>query len=366
MLRRYLFREVAIPFVAWTAFLCVVFFVMAFLRGMDFLLGSAVTAWDFVRFTAALAPQFVVQSIPIALLLATLLGLGRLADDRELVAMQALGVRPRQFFKGPLALGAALTAVLLALAFTLQPWGMRALRRIAHEIIKRNLVSDIRSGVFHEELPDFTLYAEQVAPGNRWHHVLLFDGRDAQRPLLALAERGAVETDTRLERVVFALEDGSVHRAQGGNEDYATVAYGRAEFSADVGTSLFQKNNFRSTREESSPWELWVARQAAFERGEPTTALSATLHWRLGQALMPLAFAFLGTPLALGRRGGGRAFGVLFALFSYVGYYLLARTAVQVAEGGTLSPAVAGQLANLVFVAVGLILMARVERRGAS
>lgn len=365
MLRRYLFREILAPFSAWTAFLCVLFFVMAFLRGMDFLLGSAVTVFDFVRFTAALTPQFLVQAIPIALLLATLLGLGRLAEDRELVAMQALGVRPGLFFRGPIALGVVLTLVLGALSFTLQPWGMRALRQIAHEIIRRNLVSDVRPGVFHEEVPDFTVYAEEVRPG-RWTNVLLFDGRDRETPLLALGRAGSVLPDERLESIVFELEDGSLHRAQSATEDYATVAFSRAQFKAELGGAVTIRNNFRSVREEYSPLDLMRARQAAFEKGEPTLPIEVTLHWRLGQALMPLAFACLGTPLALFRRGGSRAFGVVFSLLSYVGYYLLARAAVQVAEGGQLPPVLAGQVPNLVFVVAGLALMLRVERRGAS
>ncbi len=364
MLRRYLFREVVAPFSAWTAFLCVLFFVMAFLRGTDFLLGSAVTLWDVVRFTASLVPQFLVQAMPIALLLATLLGLGRLADDRELVAMQALGVSPRVFFRGPLVLGAGVTVVLAALSLTLQPWGMRALRRIAHEMIRRNLVADVRSGVFHEEVSDFTLYAERVEPGNRWTNVLLFDGRDRQTPLLALGARGAVVPDDTLQNIVFVLEDGSVHRTQGEGDDYSTVDFARAEFRADVGDAFFQKNNFRSVREESTPFELLEAREGAFSRGEPTLPFDVTLHWRLGQVLMPLAFAFLGTPLALFRRGGGRAFGVVFSLASYVGFYLVARTAVQFAEAGSLSPWVAGQFPNALFIALGVVLMWRVERRG--
>jgi lipopolysaccharide export system permease protein len=325
-----------------------------------------VTAWDFVRFTAALTPQFLVQAIPIALLLATLLGLGRLAEDRELIAMQALGVRPGVFFRGPLALGLVLTIGLAGLSFTLQPWGMRALRQIAHEIIRRNVVSDIRSGVFHEEVSDFTLYAERVEPGNRWTNVLLFDGRDKETPLLALGAKGQVQPDEQLENVVFVLERGSVHRAQAANDDYSTVGFSRAEFKADIGGAFFQKNNFRSVREESTPFELIEARRAAFEKGEPTLPIEVTLHWRLGQTLMPLAFAFIGTPLALGRRGGGAAWAALFALLGYVGYYLIARAAVQLAEKGSLAPALAGQLPNVIFVVAGLLLMLRVERRGAA
>ena len=131
MLRRYLLREIVAPFLAWTALLCVLFFVMAFLRGTEFLLGSAVTLTDFARFTVSLMPQFVVLAIPVALLLAILLGLGRLSEDRELTAMQALGVAPSSFFRAPVVLGVVLSGVMLTLAMTLQPWGMRSLRLIA-------------------------------------------------------------------------------------------------------------------------------------------------------------------------------------------------------------------------------------------
>ncbi len=84
MLQRSLIREVALPFLAWTALLCALLFVLTFLKGAEVLLGSAVTGWDFARFLVYLSPQYLVQAIPIAFLLAILLGLGRLADDGEL------------------------------------------------------------------------------------------------------------------------------------------------------------------------------------------------------------------------------------------------------------------------------------------
>ncbi len=48
-----------------------------------------------------------------------------------------------------------------------------------------------------------------------------------------------------------------------------------------------------------------------------------SLHNRLGNALAPLAFALLGTPLAIGRRQAGRAWGYLLTLGGYVLFYLL-------------------------------------------
>ena len=74
--------------------------------------------------------------------------------------------------------------------------------------------------------------------------------------------------------------------------------------------------------------------------------------------------ALLGTPLAIGRRQGGRAWGYLLTLGGYVLFYLLMRLFEQLAQQGQLPVALAGQLTNLLFCAAGLVAMYRVNRSG--
>lgn len=365
LLRTYVVREVLAPFFAWTAFLCVMFFVMAFLKGTEVLLGSAVTLGDFARFATYLVPQFLVQAVPIAFLLAILLGLGRLAEDGELRAMQALGVSPAVLLRGPVLLGVALAGVLALLMSTAQPWGQTMVRVAAQDIIRRNLMNDIKSGTFHEEVLGFTLYAEQVGEGGEWSHVLLHDGRDADQPLLVVARAGRVAPTQWHDAVNFELEDGSVHRPSRSSDAYATVGFEHATLRAGIAEAFLQKNQFQTAREERSPGELLDAARDAERRGESPRPFEVTFHWRLGQMLMPLAFAFLGAPLAILRRAG-RAWGFLFTLAGYVGFYLVARVAVQLGDAGTVPPAVAGQLPNVLFIGAGLAAMAWVVRRGAA
>ena len=73
---RYLLRELLVPLGVWVAFMFLLLFVMQFLRGTDVLLGSAVRADDIGRLLLYLAPHFLVMALPIAFLLAILLGLG--------------------------------------------------------------------------------------------------------------------------------------------------------------------------------------------------------------------------------------------------------------------------------------------------
>ncbi len=365
MLRRYVALEVLAPFVAWTAFLCVLFFVMAFLRGTEVLLGSAVTLGDFGRFASYLAPGFLAQALPVSFLLAVLLGLGRLAEDRELRAMQALGVSPASLVRGPVVLGAAVSVVLAGLMVSAQPWGQRMVRFAAQDIIRRNLMSDVKPGVFHEEVLGLTLYAAEVAPGARWKNVLVHDGRDPERPLLLLARSGKAATTEWIDAVRYDLEDGTVHRATEATGEYVAVTFEEASLFASLAEAFHQKNQLANARADRSPGELLDAAWRAPEEGLDPRPFWVMLHWRVGQMLMPLAFAVLGAPLAMLRRGG-RGWGVLLTIAAYAGFYVVGRVAVQLADAGVLPPLLAGQAPNLVFGGLGLWLLRRVARGGAA
>lgn len=363
MLGRYVVRELLAPFAAWSAFLAFTFLLVAFLRGTDVLLGSSVGAGDLARILAYLTPQLLSQALPVAFLLAVLLGLGRLSEDGEVTALQALGVAPWRLMAPALALGVVLSGWQVLMAFTAQPWGMAGASAEANELIRRNLMHDVKPGVFHERVKGFSFYAEEGSPSAGWRNVLLIDGRDPQTPLLLLARRGRLRSAAGGD-LVFELEDGSIHQPRPASSSYATIDFGRADLLAGLGEARLLQNRFASPYEEVTPVQLW-ARWRAAEGTPPAQRLEAAFHWRVGQLLMPLAFAMLAAPLALTRRAG-RSRGFVFTLAGYGAYYTLARSGVQAAATGKLPALLAGQLANLCFIAVGLGLMVLVSRRGAA
>jgi lipopolysaccharide export system permease protein len=249
---------------------------------------------------------------------------------------------------------------------TAQPWGQRMLRRAAHDILRRNLMKDLKPGVFHEEVHGLTLYSGAIGPGGRMEQVLVHDERDPARPLLVLASGGTVSETLWENLVEFELDEGVVHRASRATDEYAVVGFGHATIHAGLDAGYLQKNNLNSYRDQQTPGELIEAARGAARRGEDPRPFEVTLHWRLGQMVMPLSFAFLGAPLAIARRRGGRAWGILFTLAGYVAFYLVARLAVQLADAGALSPILAGQAPNVLFIGLGILLVRSVVKRGAA
>jgi lipopolysaccharide export system permease protein len=365
LLSRYLLKELVVPLGVWVAFLFLLLFVMQFLRGTDVLLGSSVTLLDMGRILVYLAPHFLMMALPIAFLLAILLGLGRLSEDREITALQALGIGPARLLAGPVFIALLLSALMLLITCTAEPWGLSSVKGFVAEIIKKNVVGDVKPGVFYEDLSNLTLYAETVeGEEHRWTHVLLHDDREPSAPLLMLSRQGQVNTNTAGQVLTLVLGDGEAHRANRGTAAYSVITYQRAEIAVGVEGSMGRRNRFRSTKEELTPGELLEAADEAERAGADPRPFLMALHNRVGNAFAPLSFALLGTPLAIGRRQGGRAWGYLLTMVGYVLFYLLMRIFEQMGQQGRLPVVLAGQLANLLFCGAGLVALYRVHRSG--
>src|SRR5262249_46338571 len=89
---RYVIRETVAPFLLA---LVVFTFILQIPPLMDVakdLLEKGVKGWVILRILANLIPQALGITIPMALLVGLLIGLGKLSADREAVALQACGV----------------------------------------------------------------------------------------------------------------------------------------------------------------------------------------------------------------------------------------------------------------------------------
>lgn len=366
LLLRYLVKELVVPLGLWLAFLFLLLFVMQFLRATEVLLGSAVTLTDLGLLLAYLAPHFLVMALPVAFLMAILLGMGRLGEDREIAAMRALGVGPWRLVSVPLALGVLLGGITLALAATLEPRGLGAVKGLVNEIIKKNVIGDVKPGVFYEDLSNLTVYAEHVDERRGiWGNVVVHDDRDREAPLLVIARQGRVNPAGVGEWLKLALADGRVHRAQRDTLQYSVVGFEAAEINVGVEGRIARKNRFRGAREEMTPQELLQAAREEEASGRDARPIRMAFWGLFGQALTPVAFALLGTPFALGGRRGGRARGLLITVLAYILYYVLVRAFDNLGVQGRIPIPAAVLLPSAILALAGAIAMARAGRVGA-
>jgi len=355
-------KEIGLPLLATLALLLQLLFAMQLLRGADLVFASSTTGRDLAKMAWLLAPHFLCLAMPIAFLAGALVGLGRLAEDRELLAAAAAGLDPLWLLPVPLAIAAVLAAAGLVLGQGVEPHALAGVRSLAGEVLLRNLQAQVRPGVFSDDLTGLTVYAEQVDPvTHRWKHVMVHDDRDRAAPMLVLAQSGALHAAPDAP-VSLELADGDVHRAVPGGEGYSLLHFERGRLEVGLGEAFFRKSSFRAASPELSVAEL---RQAA--REAPTAARARELLTaaarRVALPLAPLAFALLAIPLGAGLRKGARTLGLTLAAASYGLYYVASRAGQQWGDAGALPPFLAAQLPNLLFAAAGLALIQASRKR---
>lgn len=362
ILHRYLVREIVPPLLAGLAFLFQLLLVLQILSMDAAVFGPAVHLGDIGKTVLFLAPRFLALAMPLAFMLAIMLGVGRLSEDRELVALASVGRGPSSLYPVPVALGLVLTLVGLFLSLRAEPWGMRGIRRHLNAVIKENVAGGVDPKTFYDELPRFTLYAEGLHADKRgWNRLLLHDERGDGAPILILAQHGRVLEGDGGNLLRLQLADGEMHRE--GESTYGVVGFEQAEIALGVGEHLGRKNKFGNPTVEMTAAQLGVAEEQARAAGDQPRAaqLRSARHERYAQPFAVLAMALLGVPLAALRRGG-RAVGYIGTVGAFVVYYLLARVGTQLSENGALPPALAAQVPNLVFALTGAGLFIRAHR----
>lgn len=258
LLERYLAKEILLPFLAALLFLTQLLLMTQLLARADILFGAGVTALDVAGVVAALLPHLLGFVMPVSFLLGAIVGVGRLAEDREVMAIGAAGLSPVRLVRVPLAIGVVVAAIGLWFSVSVEPAGLREARLRFNELIKRNLTANVRAGTFFEEIPGYTVFAARVGPGG-WSDVLISDRSDPSAPVLALARRGTLESVGSEEEMRLVLEDGEIHREEAGGDEYVRATFRSAGLSLGVGTALTDRNALSGSTKEMTQAELAAA-----------------------------------------------------------------------------------------------------------
>jgi lipopolysaccharide export system permease protein len=357
ILDRYVAKEILLPYTAAAVFLSQLLLATQLLAESEVLFGSGVSASDAFVVALALTPHLLGFVLPIAFLLGAVIGLSRLAEDREVIAIGAAGVSPLRLYRMPIAVAALTSVVALALAQYVEPAAFALVRERVTRIVKRKLTNDVRPGVFYDQIPGYTLYAEKVS-GKGWQNVLISDQTNPASPVLALARRGALDPAGLGGEMNLLLDRGELHSGSLTSTDYLTAQFDHAEAVIRTGDAI----NSGLSRSARGAVFADLPQRARDERarGDLSEArrTEALYHRRIAQALSVLPFALLAVPLGASRRlGRGRALAAMILVV--VVHYLLLRAGEVLAQRGVGPAWLLLQLPTIVLslLALGLVVV---------
>jgi LPS export ABC transporter permease LptG/LPS export ABC transporter permease LptF len=211
ILDRYVLRELMAPFGLSLLLLTFALEIPPILQHGEALIAEGASWGVVVRVLATLVPQALGITIPMALLVAILITLGRLSGDREIVAMEACGVSPGRLLRPLLLFGLIATAATTYVMIVALPAANQAFREITFKLLMTRGETKIKPRVFYTEFPNLVIYVREVTPGVGWADVMVSENSNPTQPKTYLAKKGRLLLDESKRTVQMVLVDGTHH-----------------------------------------------------------------------------------------------------------------------------------------------------------
>jgi LPS export ABC transporter permease LptF/LPS export ABC transporter permease LptG len=356
ILDRYVVREVARHALLGLLIFTFVLFVPKLVRLMELFVRHSGSGSQIAQLFACILPSVFVFTIPMAVLVGVMLGLGRMSMDSEIIALSALGISRTRILVpvGVIALvGALLTLLMTAY---LAPLSLRNFRNIETDLITSQISFQVQPRVFDERFPHMVLYLNDVsASGTHWNGVFLAEAGAESGSQITLAESAIVIAEPKQGKLELHLNGGSTHEfSRSDPNHYSVTAFGRSDWPIEVNGLAPSKERELSLPEQFLP-QLWHG------TSQPWRDARVELHQRFAFPVACLIFALVAVPLGAQPRRGGRAAGTLLAIIVIGSYYLLFIVGASLSRQGVVPPSFGVWAGNLVLGLFAIILFPRME-----
>ena len=132
-------------------------FINFLLRAIDRFLGKGLEILTILEYLFLNLAWIIALSVPMAVLLSTLMTFGRLSEDNEINAMRASGISFLSILKAPIMFGITIATLLVIFNnFILPDMNFQA-RLLSGDIYRKRPGMNIEPGVFLDNLPDYSM-----------------------------------------------------------------------------------------------------------------------------------------------------------------------------------------------------------------
>ena len=376
LLSRTIFREVFVSASLGATLFTFIIFLQRARPLFEFLVRSPGPASQVAYLFALVLPQALPFTVPLGVLVATLITVSRMSSDGEITAMRAAGVPGRRVVPPILTFGFLAMWVAAAASLWLTPWSIRERYRVENQLVAGDMTADVQPRVFDEEFPNSVLYVTDVITGTTglWRRIFLADVTPPESrlpsatdrgdsPRITLASEAIVVPDAAQNRLQLSLRNGSTYEAGKDATDYHITMFP----AGDQVLEARKPDEIHASRVAPELDTIPLYRQAYNDASlDRTSRLDARieLHQRFAMPLACLLMALIGVPLGIARRRAGKSAAVVMTVAIAFLYYMSMISFIGMARQGVMSGEASVWLPDLFLCLAGIFMLTRLERPG--
>jgi len=360
ILRNYLLREFLGPLFLTLGVLSFVMVVVGNLKKIaDLVINKGVDIFSVIKIFVLLAPYIVTYALPISILVATLMALGRLSGDNEIIAIRSAGINLFRLILPMLTVGLILSLGLVLFNDRAASYAHYAYRKTLIQIGIKNPTAAFEEGVFINSFQKYVLFIYKVdQKKNRLINIRIYEPQGDDKPTRTIvAKAGEFITIPERNIVKLKLIDGTSDEPDPENP----LNFYKLNFKTYF-MNLSLADAKGKEKIEKKPKEMTIAelqneiKKLKKDNIDPAPLITE-IHEKITLAFSCMIFILLGAPLAIITRRREKSINIGIAILIIVIYYPLFIGCEALAiESKLINPAVAMWIPNAIFGLIGIIL----------
>lgn len=178
----------------------------------DRLVGKGLGAWIITKLIILNLGWIVVLVIPMAVLVATLMAFGNMAQNNEVAVMKATGISLYKMMISPFLASIVITLLLIEFNNNVYPDANHELKILMQDISRKKPTLSLVPGVFSQEMPGYAILAREIEPEtNKLKGITIYDNSEVNKTNVITAESGRVYFLYIQKKLMMDLKNGEIH-----------------------------------------------------------------------------------------------------------------------------------------------------------
>lgn len=352
---RYILSELAGPFLLSAGGFILFMVANIIFLMVDQIVNRQVPIGAVIEMVLLRIPAILVLTFPVAMLFASLLGLGRLSADHEIMAMRTSGITFARI-AAPIIIMAVFLVILTYLTNEkIAPWATHQSENIIREILQRKAIPPVQPNVFIRGPNDAVYYVGSVDKNTQmFTNVMIFEPQNSPFPRMTTAERAHYDGQH------MTLYNGSIHQYNAQGLTNYEVSFKEMIIPVAIDPQLFTAGD--KTPFEMNTSELKRQINAFKQAGMSTHSLATDYYFKFSLPFGAFVACLIGIPLAVKFPRSGKFLSVGVAILLLFVYYSLFSVFRSLGLIGILPPMLAAWCPNLILGAAGGWLLLSEEK----
>ena len=342
--------------------LTMVLYLDKFLFMAEMIVNRGVTFLEMCHIMLYSAPAFLALTVPMSVLVASLVAFNQFSAHNEWVAMKACNLSFLQTMRPVLLFSAIAYLIANTIMFYALPWGDLSYRKLIYDVIKNRAYVDIKSNVFNHDFKNLVILVEERKSQSKLVNVFIADATQSDLPKIITANEGNILPNPKSLKIQLELKNGTIHELSQERRDYQTINFEVYNLALSLpNTKRLEEEALVDNRGSS----LGQLREQIFElemKGLPTRGLKVELSKKFSIPFTCLLFGLLGASLGAHSSRSGKSGSFAMCVFVIALYYIGLIFTQNMGNVGILEPYFSVWIPNIILLGITLYIVYKMQK----